>query len=47
MKRRFASNLSGQSEWLYGIVGGIDLAKTTSIMAALQGTSRTNFTAMS
>lgn len=35
-------NFSGQSEWLYGVVGGIDLAKTTSLMAELQGTSRTN-----
>ncbi len=37
-------NFSGQSEWLYGVVGGIDLAKTTSVMAELQGTSRTNLT---
>jgi hypothetical protein len=34
----------GPAEWLYGIVGGIDLTKTTSVMAELQGTSRTNFT---
>ena len=34
----------GRSEWLYGIVGGIDLSKTTEVMAELQGTSRTNFT---
>ena len=33
-----------RSEWLYGIVGGIDLSKTTGVMAELQGTSRTNFT---
>ena len=34
----------GRSEWLYGIVGGIDVSKTTSLMAEFQGTSRTNFT---
>ncbi len=34
----------GRREWLYGIVGGIDLAKTTMLMAELHGTSRTNFT---
>lgn len=34
----------GPSEWLYGIVGGADLTKTTTVMAELQGTSRTNFT---
>ena len=34
----------GRSEWLYGIVGGVDLSKTTEVMAELQGTSRTNFT---
>jgi hypothetical protein len=34
----------GRSEWLYGIVGGFDLSKTTEVMAELQGTSRTNFT---
>ena len=34
----------GHSEWLYGIVGGIDLSKTTEVIAELQGTSRTNFT---
>ncbi len=33
----------GRSEWLYGIVGGIDLGKTTAVMAELQGSSRTNF----
>jgi hypothetical protein len=35
---------TGRSEWLYGIVGGIDLSKGTALMAELQGTSRTNFT---
>jgi hypothetical protein len=34
----------GQSEWLYGIVGGTDLSKTTTVMAELQGASRSNFT---
>ena len=34
----------GRSEWLYGIVGGTDLSKTTTVMAEIQGTSRTNFT---
>jgi len=34
----------GRSEWLYGIVGGTDLTRTTTIMAELHGTSRTNFT---
>jgi hypothetical protein len=34
----------GRSEWLYGIVGGVDLGKTTEVMAELHGTSRTNFT---
>lgn len=33
----------GRSEWLYGIVAGFDLAKTTTVMAELQGTSRTDF----
>ena len=33
----------GRSEWLYGIVGGVDLAKTTTLMAELHGTSRMNF----
>jgi len=37
------SNL-GRSEWLYGIVGGFGVTKTTTLMAELQGTSRTNFT---
>jgi hypothetical protein len=34
----------GRSEWLYGIVGGYDVAKPTMLMAELHGTSRTNFT---
>jgi hypothetical protein len=34
----------GRSEWICGIVGGVDLAKTTMLMAELHGTSRMNFT---
>ena len=34
----------GRSELIYGIVGGTEVSKTTSIMAELHGTSRTNFT---
>jgi hypothetical protein len=34
----------GRSEWLYGIVGGVDVAKPTMLMAELHGTSRMNFT---
>lgn len=34
----------GRSEWLYGIVGGVEVSKTTTLMAELQGTSRMNFT---
>ena len=33
----------GRSEWLYGFVGGFDVAKPTMLMAELHGTSRTNF----
>jgi hypothetical protein len=33
----------GRSEWLYGIVGGVELAKSTTVMAELHGTSRTSF----
>ena len=33
----------GPSEWLYGIVGGYDVAKATSLMAELHGSSRINF----
>ena len=34
----------GRSEWLYGIIGGFEVAKPTMLMAELHGTSRTNFT---
>jgi hypothetical protein len=34
----------GRSEWIYGIVGGVELAKTTVLMAELRGMSRMNFT---
>jgi len=34
----------GRSEWIYGIVGGMELAKTTMLMADLHGTSCVNFT---
>ncbi|MBA2743219.1 MAG: hypothetical protein H0U43_02730 [Chthoniobacterales bacterium] len=34
----------GRSEWLYGIVARKELTQTTSLMAELHGTSRTNFT---
>jgi hypothetical protein len=34
----------GRSEWLYGIVGGVEVSKTTTLMAELHGTSRLNFT---
>jgi hypothetical protein len=34
----------GRSEWIYGIVGGVELAKTTMVMAELHGTSRMNLT---
>jgi hypothetical protein len=33
----------GRSEWLYGAVGGIDVTKTTELMAELHGTSRISF----
>ncbi len=33
----------GRSEWLYGIVGGINLAKSTTVMTELQGKSRMSF----
>lgn len=33
----------GRAEWLYGIVLGVDLTKTTALMAELHGTSRINF----
>ena len=34
----------GHSEFLYGVVGGVEVSKTTSLMAELFGTSRMNFT---
>jgi hypothetical protein len=34
----------GRSEFLYGMVGGMEVSKKTTIMAELHGTSRTNFT---
>jgi hypothetical protein len=34
----------GRSEWLYGIVCGFDLAKSTMLMAELHDESRMNFT---
>ncbi|MEY2546493.1 MAG: hypothetical protein QOG48_1610 [Verrucomicrobiota bacterium] len=36
-------NTVGRSEWLYGIVGGIEVTKTTKLMAELHGTARMNF----
>ena len=33
----------GPAQWLYGIVVGVDASKTTTLMAELHGTSRTNF----
>ena len=33
----------GRSEFLYGMVGGVEVSKTTLLMAELHGTSRTNF----
>jgi hypothetical protein len=33
----------GRSEWLYGIVGGTEVTKTTELMAELHGTSRISF----
>jgi hypothetical protein len=38
------ANIVGRSEWIYGIVGGAELAKTTMLMTELHGTSRMNFT---
>jgi hypothetical protein len=32
----------GRSQWLYGIVGGIELSKVTKLMAELHGTSCTD-----
>ena len=34
----------GRSEWLYGVVAGLDASKRTLLMAELHGTSRMNFT---
>jgi hypothetical protein len=34
---------AGRSELIYGIVGGVDLSKTTGLMAEVHATSRTNF----
>ncbi len=34
----------GRSEWLYGVVGGYEIAKRTMVMAELHGSSRMNFT---
>ncbi len=34
----------GRSEFLSGIVAGAEISKTTSVMAEIQATSRTNFT---
>ena len=34
----------GRSQFLYGIVGGMEISKKTTVMAELHGTSRTNFT---
>jgi len=34
----------GRSEWLYGVVGGYDVDKSTMLMAELHGTTRMNFT---
>jgi hypothetical protein len=36
-------NTAARSEWLYGIVGGLNLAKNTSVMAELHGTSWADF----
>jgi hypothetical protein len=33
----------GRSEWLYGVVAGLDASKRTLLMAELQGTSRMDF----
>jgi hypothetical protein len=34
----------GRSEWIYGIVAGHELSKSTSVMAELHGGARANFT---
>lgn len=33
----------GRSEWFYGIVAGVEIGKTTQLMAELHGTARTSF----
>lgn len=33
----------GRGEWLYGIVGGVEVTKATKLMAELRGTARTSF----
>src|ERR1700730_2396497 len=33
----------GRSQWLYGVVGGVDLTKSTTVMAEHRGTSRISF----
>ena len=33
----------GRSEWLYGVVGGFDVSKSTMLMAEVQNESRMNF----
>ena len=33
----------GRSEWLYGVVSGVELTKSTLVMAELHGTSRISF----
>jgi hypothetical protein len=33
----------GPSQWLYGVVAGVDMSKTTTLLAELHGSSRTNF----
>lgn len=37
-------NSAGPGELIYGVVGATDLSKTTSVMAEVHATSRTNFT---
>ncbi len=33
----------GRSQWLYGVVAGVDATRSTTLMAELDGTARTNF----
>lgn len=37
------SSTIGRSEWLYGIVGGLEVTKTTKLMIELHGAARTSF----